>query len=206
MALSAALLLFLGLETAPHAARPQDAAPLPAPVSAPAPTPSRQPITQPIGKNESPAAAAQDNVPMGRQQWLDWIAEWRTHQRAMQVRIERRVVIRIPRSTARRQPLSDIQRGQLSRNWEERKIGKCLPMNSIAGVQIASDDQMLLYMRDRRIIRAQLEKACRAREFYSGFYLEQSDDGRLCIDRDVLQSRSGSKCELKRIRQLVARE
>jgi hypothetical protein len=58
-------------------------------------------------------------------------------------------------------------------------------------------------MRDRRIVQARLERACRARDFYSGFYLARSSDGKLCVDRDTLQSRSGANCKLTRFRQLV---
>ncbi|MEM1132069.1 MAG: hypothetical protein AAGH53_03960 [Pseudomonadota bacterium] len=187
MSFPAALLLFLGLEAAP------DIVP--------------QPDAVDDAKRATNLTTSRDHKTyQPRQNWTEWMADHNGHDRIMQMRIERRVVIRIPRTTSNRQPLSDIRTGQLSRNWEERKIGKCLTMNSIAGVQIASNDQMLLYLRDRRVIRAQLEKACRARDFYSGFYLEQSKDGRLCVERDVLHARSGNKCELKRIRQLVPKD
>ena len=52
--------------------------------------------------------------------------------------------------------------------------------------------------------RAQLEKACSARDFYSGFYVEPSRDGNLCVSRDELQSRSGAKCELSALHRLEA--
>jgi hypothetical protein len=48
-----------------------------------------------------------------------------------------------------------------------------------------------------------LNRACRARDFYSGFYVERASDGRICVDRDTLLSRSGANCKLTRIRQLV---
>jgi hypothetical protein len=48
-----------------------------------------------------------------------------------------------------------------------------------------------------------LDKTCRARDFYSGFYVERHKDGRLCADRDRLQSRTGVKCEVERLNQLV---
>ena len=141
--------------------------------------------------------SAQDHL------WRSWVNAIQRQEIQRQVRIERRITIRIPRTSRSRTPLSAISQTQLSRNWTEKKIGKCLPMKSIAGVQISGSNQLLLYTNDRRIIRAQLEKVCRARDFYSGFYLEQSKDGKLCVDRDVLQARSGAKCELERIRQLV---
>ncbi len=125
-------------------------------------------------------------------------------QITFQVRIERRVRIRIPRlSPTSRQRMSSLQPRPV-RKYKARKIGKCLPMNGIAGVRVAAkQNRLIFYMRDRRIIRAELEKACLARSFYSGFYLEQSKDGQLCVDRDLLLARSGTKCEVDKIRQLV---
>jgi len=85
----------------------------------------------------------------------------------------------------------------------EKKIGRCLPVSRISGVQSNGANNLLLFLRDRRIISARLERACRARDFYSGFYLSRSKDGNLCVQRDALHSRSGTKCKLTRIRQLV---
>ena len=123
-----------------------------------------------------------------------------------QVRIQQRVIIRVsPRSPSVRQNLiADLPKRERPDQVVERKIGKCVDMGGIAGVQPTRDNRLMLYMRDQRMIAANLEKACSARDFYSGFYVEPSKDGRLCIDRDKLQSRTGAKCELSRIRQLVA--
>ena len=87
--------------------------------------------------------------------------------------------------------------------YQERKIGKCVSVDDIAGVQTGSGDRLVLFLRDRRMVSARLEKACRARDFYSGFYLERSKDGKLCIERDKLQSRAGANCEVDRLRELV---
>ncbi len=43
-----------------------------------------------------------------------------------------------------------------------------------------------------------------ARDYYSGFYFEPNEDGRLCVDRDRLLSRTGAKCSLSDMSQLVA--
>lgn len=122
-----------------------------------------------------------------------------------QVHIEQRVVVRIaPRDPADRQELMIEAPRPLSQpRFEERKMEKCVPVRNIAGVQTGSGNQLMLYLRDRRIVIARLEKACLAREFYSGFYLEKNKDGMLCVDRDKLQSRAGANCELKRMRELV---
>src|SRR3546814_6341601 len=89
-------------------------------------------------------------------------------------------------------------------HFSERKIGKCLPIAGIAGVQPNGSNHLLLFMRDQRLVSAELERACRARDFYLGFYLSRTSDGQLCVDRDTLLSRSGMNCKLTRIRQLIA--
>ena len=121
-----------------------------------------------------------------------------------QVRIQKRVIIRVPR---RRQPqsrqASNIRSKVVPQQYAQKKIGKCLPMNNILGVQMFGDRELDLITRDRKRIRARLEKKCQARSFYSGFYMEKSRDGKICADRDLLHSRTGSKCEIDRFRELV---
>lgn len=123
-----------------------------------------------------------------------------------QVRIEQRVTVRIsPRAVPQAGFLADGVRDAGPR-VSERRMGKCLPVSGIAGVQAGGGSRLILFMRDRRIVSASLERACRARDFYSGFYVERSADGRLCVDRDTLLSRSGANCRLTRLRQLVEDE
>ncbi len=121
-----------------------------------------------------------------------------------QVRIERRIIIRVPR----RRPmavnrLANIRRLSQPQAYTEKKIGKCLPMSDILGVQMADGRELDLLTRNRIRIRARLEKKCQARSFYSGFYMEKSGDGKICAGRDILHSRTGAKCEIDRFRQLV---
>lgn len=121
-----------------------------------------------------------------------------------QVRIEKRIIIRVPRRRpAQARQMADIKSRLDAEKYQEKKIGKCLPMNNILGVQIYQGRELDLITRDRKRIRARLEKKCQARSFYSGFYMEKSGDGRICADRDVLHSRTGSKCEIDRFRLLV---
>lgn len=125
-----------------------------------------------------------------------------------QVRIEATSRIRIapqPRvqsPNVRPDMLINMPQRAIGTSFQEKRIGRCLPVSSIAGVQPNGANDLILYMRDRRIVRAQLEHSCRSREFYSGFYIS-GGDGRLCVDRDMLQSRSGTNCKLSEIRQLV---
>ncbi len=129
---------------------------------------------------------------------------------ARQVRIEQQTTIRVvPRAARRQLPPSmfaELPQDAMEPQYIERKIGKCLPISGIAGVQAEGRDRLLLFMRDRRIVSAALERACRSRDFYSGFYVAPSADGQICVDRDTLLSRSGANCKLTRIRQLVLSE
>lgn len=121
-----------------------------------------------------------------------------------QVRIERQITIRVaPRGPVPRAAMFEVPgRGRPPR-IAERRMGKCLPIGGIAGVQVGRDNRLTLFLRDRRTVSLGLEKTCRAQDFYSGFYVERSPDGQLCVDRDRLQSRSGANCALTRMRQLV---
>ncbi|WP_170304737.1 hypothetical protein [Croceicoccus estronivorus] len=122
-----------------------------------------------------------------------------------QVRIQQRVIIRI----APRQPtmpsdmLSALPQGEITPHYEERKFGKCVPVKGIAGVQVNGSNRLLLFLRDRRILSATLDKSCRARDFYSGFYIEPNEDGLLCSGRDQLHSRAGTNCNLGKLRRLI---
>ncbi len=146
---------------------------------------------------------AQPSQPQPAQGWILFDAQT-SFPIQHQVRVERRVIIRVsPRRPARTDLTATLPRGEIPKNMVERKIGKCLPVNGIAGVMPTQDNRLMLFMRDQRIIAANLEKACSARDYYSGFYVEPSRDGNICVDRDKLQSRTGAKCELSRIRQLI---
>lgn len=122
-----------------------------------------------------------------------------------QVRIEERVIIRIsPSPPELRQRLQELQPRRASANaWREVAHDGCVRVGNIVGVQPTTDNRLLLFMQNRNVLAASLERGCDARAFYSGFYLERSDDGRLCIARDRLQSRAGVSCALDTLRRLV---
>jgi hypothetical protein len=127
---------------------------------------------------------------------------------AEQVHIEQRMTIRVsPRAARTPAPPREMFSAPQSSapRFSERKIGKCLPISGIAGVEPNGQNKLILFMRDRRMINVELDRSCHARAFYSGFYLSRSDDGMVCVDRDTLHSRSGSACKLTRIRQLVVK-
>lgn len=147
-------------------------------------------------------------IPLSRRQadWQPFVDPAQTPE-AAQVRIERRVIIRItPRPGPARQSLTAEQPAPQSRapRYVERAMGECLDTDDISGVQVGRGNRLMLYMRDRNIVSLRLERACAARDFYSGFYLERSSDGQLCVDRDRLLSRGGSQCRVSGMARLVA--
>ena len=119
-----------------------------------------------------------------------------------QVRLEQRVIIRIAPSTPQRVEQSLSQLNRRSNRFEEVRLGDCIPINMIAAVA-PQEDRLLLFMRDRRILSAALERSCNPDDFYSGFYIERQD-GQLCERRDRLQSRAGASCRVTRLNRLVA--
>jgi hypothetical protein len=119
-----------------------------------------------------------------------------------QVRIEQRIIIRIAPSTQREREQSLARLAREASELKEVRTDDCVAIGSIAAVY-PSEDRLLLFMRDRRVLSAALERACNAQDFYSGFYVERSDDGQLCSRRDRLQSRAGANCRMTRISRLV---
>jgi hypothetical protein len=164
--------------------------------------PSRDVLQSRTNEETSPAASDR------RSGWVfGEVAESFRIQAQNQVRIEQHMSIRItPLSRPPQMPrnfLLDIPQREIGPRFLERKIGRCLSVSGISGVQPDGASRLILFMRDRRMISATLDRACRARDFYSGFYVDRTEDGQLCVDRDTLLSRSGANCKLTRIRQLI---
>lgn len=126
---------------------------------------------------------------------------------AQQVRIERRVILRISPARPSRQNLTaEVPQQERPRTrLVERKAGNCIESARIGGVSDRGD-RLLILMRDRSMMTARLEKGCSPRDFYRGFYVERSDDGKICVNRDRIMSRSGAKCQIDRFSQLVVEE
>lgn len=122
-----------------------------------------------------------------------------------QVRIQQNFSIRITPGAPVAPPNMVVEMEQEERGvrLEERRIGRCLPVAAIAGVQSTQTNRLLLYLRDARVVSALLEKSCRATDYYSGFYVERSPDGQICIERDKLHARSGANCKIRELHALV---
>jgi hypothetical protein len=125
-----------------------------------------------------------------------------------QIVVERQLIIRIP---ARPSTLTNFSAAdsiasrapQVPVVWRETKAPKCVPMRSLLGIQTVQRDSIDLITRENQRLRAKLNRGCRALDFYSGFYMNASKDGRLCADRDALHARSGEECAVEKFRLLV---
>ena len=120
-----------------------------------------------------------------------------------QVRIKRRVILRISPAPARQNLTAEAAPAPVRQRIVERPAGDCIDSSNIGGVADRGD-RLVMFMRDRRTLAARLEKGCSPRDFYRGFYMERSEDGKLCVRRDRLMSRSGAKCQVASFTQLVA--
>ncbi len=126
-----------------------------------------------------------------------------------QVRIERRVIIRIsPAAPARRlQPLPEDTSATSAPTYREVPYEQdCIVIEAIEGARPAGGNRLLLYMANRDVLTARLEASCAASAFYQGFYVERGEDGRVCIARDRLLSRAGASCMIESLGQLTAVE
>ncbi|WP_141395872.1 hypothetical protein [Sphingomonas spermidinifaciens] len=121
-----------------------------------------------------------------------------------QIRIERHVIVRVPRmsvapgvvTTAAAAPLPPI-------SWSERRAEQCVPVRALAGASITRPDSVDLVLSGGRRMRARLDDDCPALGFYSGFYLRPPADGQICAKRDSIRSRSGGECRIEGLRTLV---
>lgn len=162
---------------------------------------------------EGAGTAHDASAPMAAQAAEDPMAVWERLARrfrndeAAQVRIERHIILRVtPMPGPTRENLMAIAPTAPSApRMVERKMGDCIPMSAIAGGQPRGQSRLLLFMRDRRLVAADLEKACSARDFYSGFYVDkQSGDAQLCTGRDRILARNGARCRISSFKLLVA--
>lgn len=152
-----------------------------------------------------PPASAPTEIDQAVRVWRELSSEFRRPEQA-QVRIEQHIILRIaPMPGPSRQNLTALAPSTLQApRTIERKMGDCVQMSWIVGGQPQGESRLLLFLRDRRMVAANLEKACSARDFYRGFYVDKPNgDGRLCADRDRILARSGARCRISSFRLLV---
>jgi hypothetical protein len=123
--------------------------------------------------------------------------------RWFQMRIEQRVIIRVPRQRSTPVSIAVGSTNSEPIKFREKKIGKCLIMDRLIGSRPGPNESLELVTRDGVMVRAYLGDGCLASEFYAGAYMEKPQDGKLCVDRDLLHARTGAKCEINKFRMLV---
>jgi hypothetical protein len=115
--------------------------------------------------------------------------------RLAQITIEQSLIVRVPRRTPPK-PLK----------WKQKKGPKCVAMAAIAGAAVVADDAIDLVLRGGQRLRARFSSRCPALDYYSGFYILPTQDGRICADRDMIRTRAGGQCEIERFRKLIPAE
>lgn len=131
-----------------------------------------------------------------------------TVQNHFQVRIQQRVIIRVPRYRITDASTAGTGKSVASSlPYKEKKLGKCLNMNRVVASRPGPGpkDSLELFTREGILVRAYLGDGCLAREFYAGAYMERSSDGKLCAERDLLYARTGAKCKIDKFRAVVVK-
>ncbi|WP_375272480.1 hypothetical protein [Sphingomonas sp.] len=119
-----------------------------------------------------------------------------------QLTIHERLIVRIPHVPMSRSA-SALNARAVAPAWREKKGPRCLEMKSLTGAAIGGEGEVDLIVEGTRRYRARLDGQCPTRNFYSGFYLKPTKDGKICAGRDIMRSRSGARCAIDRFRKLV---
>jgi hypothetical protein len=104
------------------------------------------------------------------------------------------IIVRLPRvapSAAAASPTPLVA-------WREGRGVRCLPVRSLAGATSLGQHSVDLILRDNSRVRARLEQRCPALDYYRGFYIDTTADGRICAGRDFIRSRAGGECQIDR--------
>ena len=115
------------------------------------------------------------------------------------ISMRQQIIIRVPRGVRTAIPASSslIQ-------WRESRGPRCLSATQIVGATLLGQNSVDLILRDNSRIRARLESGCPALDYYRGFYVNATQDGRICADRDAIRSRAGGECQIDQFRTLSA--
>jgi len=112
----------------------------------------------------------------------------RTHQ----------IIIRVPRGIRRVAPA-----GASLIQWREADGPRCIGAGRVIGATLFRQSSVDLILRDNSRVRARLQRSCPALDYYRGFYIDATEDGRVCADRDTIRSRAGGACRIDSFQVLV---
>ena len=117
-----------------------------------------------------------------------------------QLSFHSRVVIRVRTITAIPTPRP------LATMFRERKGPDCVPLVAMAGAAVISPNSVDIVLRTGERLRARFAASCPALDYYGGFYIAPTADGKLCAARDAVRDRAGGECAVQRIRLLERRK
>jgi hypothetical protein len=119
-----------------------------------------------------------------------------------QLTITQSIIIRVPARRSRRYASSSDVPPALPR-FKDRRGPKCINAATIGGAAITAPDSVDFILKGGKRVRAKLEDACPALDYYSGFYVKPPADGKICADRDSIHTRSGGDCQIDKFRTLT---
>jgi|GEM_PF-295019 len=125
-------------------------------------------------------------------------ASAQTQTRNAQLSIREQLIIRVPVRTPQMTPAAAMFR------WKEHKGPRCLPLRTIAAAAHVEPKSVDFILRDRRRVRARLDKRCPDLDRRYGFYITPNPDGQICVERDTIRTRIGGQCDIERFRNLEA--
>jgi hypothetical protein len=128
---------------------------------------------------------------------LDWQEPPRPRGRVGTMTMRQQIIIRVPRGALRIAPT-----GTSLIRWRESAGPRCVAADRIVGASLLGQNSVDLILRDSSRLRARLESSCPALDYYRGFYVNATEDGRICADRDSIRSRAGGECQIDRFRML----
>lgn len=118
--------------------------------------------------------------------------------RIAQLTIRQQIIIRRPHNADKTGPANAP-----NISWRESRGPRCVSASQIVGATLLGQDSVDLILRDNRRLRARLEQRCPALDYYYGFYVSVTSDGRICAERDSIRSRVGGQCMIDAFRTLT---
>ena len=110
----------------------------------------------------------------------------------------RQIIIRVPSGP----PRAIAPAGASLIKWRESRGPNCIAATRLIGATLLSQNSVDLILRDNSRVRARLQRTCPALDYYRGFYINATADGRICADRDSIRSRAGGECQIDQFRAL----
>jgi len=116
-----------------------------------------------------------------------------------QLRVRQQIILRVPQHMR-----GDHPSGSALVRWREGRGPRCVSARAVIGATALGRNSVDLVMRDNSRIRVRLDSGCPGLDFYRGFYVNGTADGRICADRDSIRSRMGGQCGIDQFHTLTA--